>query len=129
MRNLSTTILTAAAASQASTWRELSELRNVTASVRVITSTTALAGTLTFRGTDFDAQIAAEPALSNTALLSALPTGFTHANGVITIASPAVGTFTINVTWPALPKWLLADWVYTSGDAGVTVAVALSGWS
>lgn len=129
MKRISETVLTAGPLSLASSWRELSEYRNVVATVRVVASTASLAGTLTFRGTNFDTQLATEPALTNTALVSALPTGFTHANGVVTIATPAIGTFTLNLTWPVFPKWWLADWVYTGGDAGVVVNVSLAGWS
>lgn len=126
---LSATILTAASASSSSAWYEMTEVRNATAYVRISATATTLVGTLTFRGTDFDAPIAAEPALTNTAVITPLATGITHSNGVLSIASPAIGTYTIGVTWPAQPKWIMADWVYTSGGGTVAVAVALSGWS
>lgn len=126
---LSSTMLSAGSASAVSPWFELTELRNATAYVRVSATAATLSGTLTFRGTNFDTQLAAEPALTNTALLTAAPAGFTLSNGVLTVASPAIGTYTIGVTWPTLPKWLLTDWVFTSGGGTVSVAVAISGWS
>lgn len=120
-------ILTAGAASANSDWYLMSRTLPVSATLRVTSSAASLVGSLTFLVTDFDQKSGFED-VANVFTTGALPSGVTFANGVLSLASPASGTFEVSFTAVGVPRWLRAAWTYTSGGGSVSVAVALSGW-
>jgi hypothetical protein len=128
-RHVSQQILSAASVSAKSAWFELTDFGQFSITVRASTSVASLVGTVTLRGTNNSPQDPAEPALTNGIVITALPSGVTHASGVITYASPGIGISSITLAFPQLPQFILADYVFTSGGGTVALTVQAAGWT
>lgn len=122
-------MLALAAVNGRSQWVEMTDLKDVSFTLRLQTSGAAYAGTLTIRGTNNDAQDAAEPVLATPTIITAPPTGLTYAAGVITLAAVPIGVSSVTIKIPDRPKWILFDNIYTSGGGTVVLAGFLAGWS
>lgn len=128
-RHVSQQILSAASASAKSPWFELTDFGQFSVTVRASVTAATLQGTLTLRGTNNSPQDAAEAALTNGTVITALPTGVTHAAGVITLNNPSIGASSVTIAFAQLPQFILADYVFTSGGGTVLLTVQAAGWT
>lgn len=64
------------------------------------------------------------------AIITATPTGITLSNGVLTFAAVGVTTARLTLAYDPklLPRWVVWDWVYGSGDAAVALSLFAAGW-
>jgi hypothetical protein len=109
-------------------WHQSARCLVQSLTVRMTVSAATLQATLTLKATDFDTKSGAEAVFTGFSVVSALPTGVTYANGVLTINNVGVGTAEVVFTAVAVPRWIGAVWAYTSGGGTVAVDACLSGW-
>jgi len=119
--------LDAVSASTSSDWLLMARTLPVSITVRVAVTAATLAGTLTIKGTDFDAKSGSE-ATCGVFAAGPAPTGFSFANGVLTFANPSIGTSEIVLQALGVPRWLRLAYTFTSGGGTVAVSAAVSAW-
>lgn len=108
---------------------EVSNCDFLTATLVVTVSANTLVANVSLGTTNDNPDISAFPVLSNGVAITALPTGFTVTAGVLAIASPAVGTYEVTLSYPRFGKWIRAAYNYTSGGGSVDAKVIASAWS
>lgn len=118
----------ASTASVPVSWHQTARCVVQSLTVRIAVSAATLQATLTLKATDFDVKSGSEATFTGFTVASALPTGVTYSNGVITINNASVGTSEVVFTAVAVPRWVGAVYTYTTGGGTVQVDAALSGW-
>lgn len=110
-------------------YTEASNCEKLTMTLVFIASAGTLAATVSLGSTNDDPLVSSFPALTNGDAIAGLTTGITYAAGVITVASPAAGTYEVTVSYPSFAKWVRPSYVYTSGGGTVDLKVIVSAWS
>ena len=109
-------------------WQQTARCMIQSLTVRVVVSAATLQATVTLKASDFDTKTGSEATFTGFTVASALPTGVTYSNGVITINNASIGTSEVVLTSQAVPRWVGAIYTYTSGGGTVAVNACLSGW-
>lgn len=113
---------------------EVSNCAALSVTVRLNVTAATLAATVAIGGTNLDPF--GTPAPSFPALLTgkviaggSTEVDFEPTTGVLTIASPAIGTHEVTIAFTEFPKWVRAAYDYTSGGGTVDMLVWLAAWS
>lgn len=113
---------------------ELSSCSALSLTVLVSVSAATLVGSVQLTATNDDARAydltSTLPALTNGVAITPLPANITlEATGLLTFASPAIGTHEITIAYPAFPKWVRPRYVFGSGGGTVDARVTVAAWS
>lgn len=103
----------------------------LTVTTVVNVSANTLVASVAIGGSNDNPDVSTFPILSNGTLITVAPTGwtFTPATGLLTAASPAIGTFEMTVSYARFPRWIRAFYDYTSGGGTVDAKVIATAWS
>ena len=103
----------------------------LTVTTVVNVSANTLVASVAIGGSNDDPLVSSFPILSNGILITVAPTGwtFTPETGLLTAASPAIGTYEMTVSYARFPRWIKAFYDYTSGGGTVDAKVIATAWS
>lgn len=136
MAKIDQVILSAGAADATSAPVETTGLNSLIIRVEITLAASPLAGptTLTPKGggrLSLSTGLIFNPLpLVGGSIITTTPTGITLSNGVLTFAAVGVTTARLALAYDPklLPQYVVWDWDYGSGDAGVALTVSAEGW-
>lgn len=136
MAKIDQVILTAGAANASSNPVETKGLTALQILVEITLAASPLAAgtTLTPKGgqrLSLSTGLIANPlTLVGGSVITTTPTGIAFATGQLTFTNIGVTTARIVLAYDPklLPQWVGWDWVYSSGDAGLSLTVSAEGW-
>jgi hypothetical protein len=119
-------------ANYTSRYVELTNCQRLSLTTVVSVTVNDFAGTIGLGGTNDEPLVSTFPLVTTgTVITSALPAGWTFstATGLLTAATPAIGTYEFTIDYSRFPKWARALYTYSAGTGTITARVILAAWS